>query len=125
MTPREAINWLINLTADIGKSEHHDLWHYEQALDEIKEMLEGKDTDVPSIDTISRTDAIDAVAYAEDGKDAQRILEDLPSAQPSRIEQALHGKTPEEQYKILYRLMFEYANTFNDARRAVIDWLGE
>lgn len=34
-------------------------------------------------DTISRTDAIDAVAYAQDGKDAQRILEDLPPAQPT------------------------------------------
>ena len=47
MTNKEAVNWLINLTADIGKSEHHDLWHYEQALYEIKEMLD-EDTNVPS-----------------------------------------------------------------------------
>ena len=40
MTNGEAINWIINISADIGKAEHHDLWHYEQALSEIKEMLE-------------------------------------------------------------------------------------
>lgn len=40
MTNGEAVNWLINISADIGKSEHRDLWHYEQALYEIREMLE-------------------------------------------------------------------------------------
>lgn len=40
MTNREAVIWLINITADIGKTEHQELWHYEQALTEIKEMLE-------------------------------------------------------------------------------------
>lgn len=40
MTNAEAVNWLINLTADIGKIEHQGLWHYEQALSEIREMLE-------------------------------------------------------------------------------------
>ena len=40
MTSKEAVNWIINLSADIGKSQHSDLWHYEQALSEIKDMLE-------------------------------------------------------------------------------------
>lgn len=40
MTNGEAINWIINISADIGKVEHRDLWHYEQALSEIREMLE-------------------------------------------------------------------------------------
>lgn len=40
MDNREAVNWLINISADIGKAEHGDLWHYEQALTEIKDMLE-------------------------------------------------------------------------------------
>lgn len=40
MTNAEAINWIINLSADIGKIEHQDLWHYEQALYEIRELLE-------------------------------------------------------------------------------------
>lgn len=40
MTAKEAVNWITNIMADIGKSEHSDLWHYEQALTEIREMLE-------------------------------------------------------------------------------------
>lgn len=47
MTNGEAVNWLINLTADMGKSEHRALWHYEQALYEIRGMLE--DADVVSV----------------------------------------------------------------------------
>lgn len=42
MTRGEAINWIINITADIGKAEHSELWHYEQALAEIREMLESE-----------------------------------------------------------------------------------
>ena len=42
MTKGEAVVWLINLMADIGKSEHRDLWGYEQALAEIREMLESE-----------------------------------------------------------------------------------
>ena len=42
MTAKEAVNWIINIMADIGKAEHRDLWHYEQALSEIKEMLESQ-----------------------------------------------------------------------------------
>lgn len=42
MTRSEAVNWLINITADIGKAEHSELWHYEQALSEIREMLESE-----------------------------------------------------------------------------------
>ena len=40
MTNGEAVNWIINISADIGKVEHRDLWHYEQALSEIRDMLE-------------------------------------------------------------------------------------
>lgn len=63
MTRKEAVNWIINISADIGKAEHRDLWHYEQALSEIKEMLESL-PDVPDIndgDMISRQAAIDAI----------------------------------------------------------------
>ena len=41
MTKGEACNWLRNLRADIGKIEHQELWHYEQALVEIMEMIDG------------------------------------------------------------------------------------
>ena len=45
MTNGEAVNWLINISADIGKVEHCDLWHYEQALSEIREMLEYEESE--------------------------------------------------------------------------------
>ena len=47
MTKPEAVNWLINLSADIGKAEHRSLWHYEQALSEIKELLESEPQEKP------------------------------------------------------------------------------
>ena len=47
MTKPEAVNWLINLSADIGKAEHQSLWHYEQALSEIKELLESEHQEEP------------------------------------------------------------------------------
>ena len=40
MTNKEAVNWIINISADIGKVEYRELWHYEQALSEIRELLE-------------------------------------------------------------------------------------
>lgn len=40
MTNQEAVNWIINISADIGKVQHQELWHYEQALAEIRELLE-------------------------------------------------------------------------------------
>ena len=46
MTNGEAINWIINISADIGKAEHRDLWHYEQALSEIREMLESAQPEI-------------------------------------------------------------------------------
>jgi len=39
MSKEEAIKWLINLRTDIGRSEHQALWHYEQALSDIMELL--------------------------------------------------------------------------------------
>lgn len=46
MTNGEAINWIINISADIGKAEHRDLWHYEQALSEIRDMLESAQPEI-------------------------------------------------------------------------------
>ena len=39
MTNREAIKWLNNLMTSIGEPQYSSLWHYEQALSEIKDML--------------------------------------------------------------------------------------
>ena len=100
MTNREAINWIINISADIGKSEHRDLWHYEQALYEIRDMLE----DVPDTnvgDLISRQEAIDDLH----GKDPSQIWDTadievwvnaLPPAQPEiiRCKDCKHNQLP-------------------------------
>lgn len=107
MTSREAVNWIINISADIGKSERRDLWHYEQALSEIKELLESL-PDVPDIndgDMISRAEAINALkglptwwagawefhGYAQppmtallEPEDAISAIENLPSVQPEQ-----------------------------------------
>lgn len=39
MTTEDAIKWLENLRQDIGQLRHEDLWNYEQAIDEIIELL--------------------------------------------------------------------------------------
>lgn len=36
---KDSINWLENLKQAIGKPQHSELWHYEQALTEVIEML--------------------------------------------------------------------------------------
>ena len=40
MTRAEAVNWLISIRADIGQARHSELWHYEQALADIIDLLE-------------------------------------------------------------------------------------
>ncbi|MBR6984644.1 MAG: DUF551 domain-containing protein [Ruminococcus sp.] len=102
MTNAEAVNWLINITADIGKAEHSDLWHYEQALSEIREMLEDahtethdKRTETHARDCVSGVAAIIAAIEAVDewdgGYNMQRAnmirdaIKALPSEQPQWI----------------------------------------
>ena len=88
-------------------------------------------------DTISKQDAIDAVHkeydtildFKSDGRTVASSFEDvinaLPPAQPkiSRIEQELHGKTPEEQYEFLYWLLLKFGLSYTDSRLAVVEWL--
>ena len=40
MNNKEAVKWLENLINDIGQMRYQGLWHYEQALSEIIELLE-------------------------------------------------------------------------------------
>ena len=87
-------------------------------------------------DLISRQAAIEAVESAKtartpDGEiyvakiNAEMNIQILPSVQPetSRIEQELHGKTPEEQYEFLYWLLLKFGLAYTDSRLAVIEWL--
>ena len=39
MTYKESIQWLEALKEQIGQVQHRDLWHFEQAIDEIIENL--------------------------------------------------------------------------------------
>lgn len=92
-------------------------------------------------DTISRQAAIEAVCnvcsivgdfhkcdgYPEGSTWCEEItaLRTLPSAEPeiSRIEQVLHGKTPEEQYEFIYWLLMKSALNYSNSRLAIIEWL--
>lgn len=69
-------------------------------------------------------DAIDKYTVAIIDNDVQTIAQ-LPSAQPkiSRIEQELHGKTPEEQYEFLHWLLLKFGLAYTDSRFAVVEWL--
>lgn len=40
MTKGEAVKWIANLMADIGEPQYSALWHYEQALSEIRGLIE-------------------------------------------------------------------------------------
>ena len=53
--------------------------------------------------------------YADGKADFEKSL--------SRIEKALHGKTPEEQYKIISWLRTEYGLDYNHSELARIAWL--
>ena len=47
MTRQQAVKWLSNLKRDIGKTQHQELWHYEQALDEIMQALKQEQAWIP------------------------------------------------------------------------------
>ena len=102
MTNAEAINWIINISADIGKAEHRALWHYEQALDEIREMLESaqpvdEDISVLCKGAISRQDAIDAFDKQNWSLLNIPICKEIRNAAKDTI-RALPGVQPEPQW---------------------------
>lgn len=55
--------------------------------------------------------------------DDVNTIKNLPSAQQSRLENAIHGKSPEEIYEFLSWLFLRYARPFTDSRLAIIAWL--
>lgn len=127
MDNREAVNWLINISADIGKAEHSDLWHYEQALTEIKDMLKSAQ---PELDSEALIHKIGMGITAIDSNDVYSLgmrngmrwckslidgvepkfedyvmgvddWKELPSAQPERRWIPCSEKLPEEGVKVL------------------------
>ena len=121
MNNKEAVNWLINISADIGKAEHSDLWHYEQALTEIKDMLESaqleerteKHTESHACDLISRIAVYDRVSrivnvnhldpekvwFTPNGVKA--LIEEMPSAQPKLKWIHVSERLPEYDCEVL------------------------
>ena len=69
MTNGEAINWIINISSDLGKAEHRDLWHYEQALSEIREMLESAQQWIPASEPPKETNFYWATVIDYDTKE--------------------------------------------------------
>ena len=133
MDNREAINWLINISADIGKAEHSDLWHYEQALTEIKDMLESaqpkertdKRTETRACDLIRQQDAVElAMKYCPDDDgtvqcdgDIRELLdelENLPPAQPEQKWIPCSERLPENRVSVIvcFREWQQYAKRY-------------
>ena len=67
MTKGEACNWLRNLRADIGKIEHRELWHYEQALEEIMELLKE-----PTV-----VDPLENVPTVEEATETKKLINEV------------------------------------------------
>lgn len=87
-------------------------------------------------DLISRQSAIDVLGEKplvwddlsdfELGKAAQwaddvEAIKNVSSAQTSRIEKILHGKSPKEQFEIIERI-FATGRYWTDSRQAISDW---
>lgn len=124
MTREEGENWLINITADIGKAEHQGLWHYEQTLLK-KAVVDAVKNAVVLVAWDDEADEYDVadIAIKATKRSVIESIEELPSAQQNRLERAVTGKSPEEIYNFLYWLMFDYARAYTDSRAAVIAWL--
>lgn len=69
------------------------------------------------------TDMLDYCSSVEKLQEKINEIINSPDLKISRIEQVLHGKTPEEQYEFLYWLLFKFALAYTDSRLAIIDWL--
>lgn len=71
MSKYEMIKWLQNLKKDIGQSQHQDLWHYAEMLDEVIGTIEVSDEDevkfyyVESVDDYWIGQRLDNFYYAE------------------------------------------------------------
>jgi len=63
MTREEAVKWLSNLKKDIGKTQHQELWHYEQAIDKVIEALQQEPScrNPRQVDLISKQDAVNEI----------------------------------------------------------------
>ena len=98
MTREEAVNWLINIMSDIGKSQHRDLWHYEQALAEIKKMLEEEPHWIPCSERLP-----------EEGREVLTCLTDW--------------KTGEQRRVVSYRIDFNMWHEYGRYNEKCVAWM--
>lgn len=61
--------------------------------------------------------------YQNDYPDFKSQYENCPLHPLSKIEKELNGKTPEEQYDFIYKLLNIYGLAFTDSKKAIIEWL--
>lgn len=61
MNYKDNIEWLKSLKQQIGKAQHYDLWHFEQAIDETIENL--KPLAKPHGDLIDKQKLLEQVGY--------------------------------------------------------------
>lgn len=80
----EAIKWLGSLKAEIGKSEHRTLWHYEEAIDMAIEAL----TDRPHGRLIDADALLDKLPKEYFGSTIHLLINDAPTVSADR----LHGE---------------------------------
>lgn len=117
--------------ARINLSEEQVREAVERAKNEIVQVLSSTEPERPPEiqDILNYLDTVLHPIISPEHWDVYSELHDmissLPSAQPkvSRIEQELHGKTPEEQYEFLYWLLLKFGLAYTDSRLAVIEWL--
>lgn len=86
MNKFEMIKWLQNLKKDIGQSQHQDLWHYAEMLDEVTGAIEANE------DCISR-EYLKSLGYINKGdfNSVETIREWIDNA-PSVIPKAKGGR---------------------------------
>ena len=62
MSKSEIIKWLQNLKKDIGQSQHQDLWHYAEILDEVIGKIEVSEEEIKGCDKVGKRFSEDAIS---------------------------------------------------------------
>lgn len=124
---QEILDYLDTVLHPIISPEHWDV--YSELHDMISTLPSSEPKlgkkDMPEQGDSSKFGVITGETCAYWDRESNICALHRPSAQPeiSRIEQELHGKTPEEQYEFLYWLLLKFGLAYTDSRLAVIEWL--
>lgn len=94
MSKSEMIKWLQNLKKDIGQSQHQDLWHYAEMLDEVTGAIEASEDCISRDWVLNRLTKYQKDYALNELDDWQNTvvewittdIENAPSVVPSRAE---------------------------------------